>query len=57
MEYLGNQQLLSLPKTAFLASSTIPVDKVLACYDWAVKMRNEGRCVISGFSSKLEKNV
>ena len=55
--YLGNKELLKLPKTAFLASSTIPVEMVLKCYDWAVKMRDEGRCVISGFSSRLEKDV
>ena len=55
--YTGNQQLLSLPKTAFLASSTIPLDMVLRCYDWAVRMRNGGHCIISGFSSKLEKDV
>lgn len=55
--YFGNQSLLSLPKTAFLASSTVPVEMVLAVYDWAVKMRDEGRCIISGFSSKLEKDV
>ena len=35
MEYLGNQELLKLKKTAFLASSTIPLDMVLKCYDWA----------------------
>lgn len=57
MDYLGNMSLLNVPKTAFLASSTIPVDMVLSCYDWAVKMRNEGRCIISGFSSRLEKDV
>ena len=57
LQYLGNQSLLSLPKTAFLASSTIPVEMVLDCYDWAVKMRDEGQCVISGFSSRLEKDV
>lgn len=55
--YLGNQSLLNMPKTAYLASSTIPVDMVLKSYDWAVKMREEGRCIISGFSSKLEKDV
>lgn len=55
--YLGNIELLKLPKTAFLASSTIPVEMVLKCYDWAVKMREEGRCVISGFSSRLERDV
>lgn len=57
IQYLGNKELLKQPKTAFLASSTIPVDMVLKCYDWAVKMRDEGRCVISGFSSRLEKDV
>lgn len=57
MEYLGNMELLNLPKTAFLASSTIPTDMVLRCYDWATQMGREGRCVISGFSSHLEKQV
>ena len=57
IEFLGNCELLHLPKTAFLASSTIPVDMVLPCYDWAMGMRNEGRCVISGFNSRLEKDV
>lgn len=57
ISYLGNQSLLSLPKTAFLASSTIPLEMVLKCYDWAAKMRDEGRCIISGFSSKLEHDV
>ena len=55
MEYLGNKELLKLKKTAFLASSTIPTDMVLKCYDWATA-KHEG-CVISGFSSKLEKDV
>ena len=57
IDYLGNKGLLNLPKTAFLASSTIPPDMVLKCYDWAVKMAKEGRCVISGFSSHLEHEV
>ena len=55
MEYLGNTELLSMPKTAFLASSTIPPDVVLRCYDWATG-KHEG-CVVSGFSSKLEQDV
>ena len=33
--YYGNKELLKLHKTAFFASRTIPVDKVLKCYDWA----------------------
>ena len=55
MEYLGNQELLKLNKTAFLASSTILPDMVLRCYDWAAG-EHEG-CVVSGFSSKLEKDI
>ena len=55
MEYLGNKELMNLPKTAFLASSTIPPDMVLKCYDWATG-KHEG-CVVSGFSSKLEQDV
>lgn len=55
MEYLGNKELLKQHKTAFLASSTIPPDMVLRCYDWAAG-KHEG-CVISGFSSKLEKDI
>ena len=57
MEYLGNKELLKLSPIAFLASSTIPPDKVLKCFDWAIKMADEGSCVISGFSSYLEREV
>ena len=55
IRYLGNKELLNLPKTAFLASSAIPLDMVLRCYDWATA-KHEG-CVVSGFSSKLERDV
>ena len=55
--YLGNIELLKQPKTAFLASSTIPTDMVLRCYDWAQQMSREKQCVISGFSSHLEQRV
>ena len=55
MEYLGNKELLNMPKTAFLASSTIPPDMVLRCYDWATE-KHDG-CIVSGFSSKLEQDV
>lgn len=44
-----------MPKTAFLASSTIPPDMVLRCYDWATE-KHDG-CIVSGFSSKLEQDV
>jgi predicted Rossmann fold nucleotide-binding protein DprA/Smf involved in DNA uptake len=30
---------------------------VLKCYDWAIEQREAGRCIISGFHSKIEKDV
>ena len=57
MDYLGNKELLNIPKTAFLASSTIPTDMVLKCYDWASQTAHSDQCIISGFSSHLEKEV
>ena len=56
-QFLGNIKLLKLPKIAFLAANSIPPDMVLKCYDWAVRMAHEGQCVISGFSSHLEREV
>ena len=56
-QYLGNQELLKLQKTAFLASSNIASETVLRVYDWATEMRSRGECVISGFNSKLEQDV
>jgi predicted Rossmann fold nucleotide-binding protein DprA/Smf involved in DNA uptake len=54
---LGNLDILNLSKTAFLCSRKVPADVVLECYDWATKMRDEGRCIISGFHSPLEQDV
>ena len=55
--YLGNTELLKLPKTAFLCSRQVPASVVLKCYDWAIAQREAGRCIISGFHSQLEKDV
>jgi hypothetical protein len=54
---LGNMDLLKLHKTAFLCSREIPASVVLKCYDWAIEQRDKGNCVISGFHSKIEKDV
>ena len=56
-QYFGNQELLRMQKTAFLASSNIASETVLRVYDWATEMRSRGECVISGFNSKLEQDV
>ena len=55
--YIGNRELLNLPKVAFFSSRKITSNAVLKCYDWATEMREKGICVISGFHSKLEKDV
>lgn len=54
---LGSRDIISLHKTAFLCSQKIPASAVLKCYDWAIQQREKGNCVISGFHSKLEKDV
>lgn len=53
----GNKDFLKLPKKAFLCSRSIPASAVLKCYDWAIEQREKGVCVISGFHSKIEKDV
>lgn len=47
----------SIANIAFLASRTISSESVLRCYDWATEQKKLGRCVVSGFHSKLEKDV
>ncbi len=53
----GNINLLNCKKTAFLCSQRCPADIVLKSYDWAIEQRDKGNCVISGFHSKIEKDV
>jgi hypothetical protein len=56
-DHIGNYELLKLSKTGFLCSRKVPASAVLKCYDWAIAQREAGNCVISGFHSKLEKDV
>lgn len=57
MEYLGNTNLLSLTKVGFLAASRVPSAEVMRCYDWAVQQADREQCVVSGFCSRLERDV
>jgi len=57
MEYLGNTDLLKLPKTAFLCSQKCPAEVVLKCYDWAKQQREAGCCIVCGNHSQIEKDV
>ena len=52
---LGKLELLAQPKTALFCSACCPGDAILRAYDQAAKWRDEGRCVISGFHSPVEK--
>ena len=57
LHYLGNRDILHRHKVAFLCSRTCPADVILRSYDWAIAEREKGTCVISGFHSKIEKDV
>ncbi len=52
---LGNPDLLALPKTALFCSARCPGSAILAAYDQAARWRDEGRCIISGFHSPVER--
>jgi predicted Rossmann fold nucleotide-binding protein DprA/Smf involved in DNA uptake len=55
--YEGNLEILSNYKIGFLCSRKYPSNIVLESFDWALKMKKENKCVISGFQSPLEKDV
>lgn len=57
MVCLGNKDILQKAKVAFLCSQKCPASIVLKSYDWAIAQREAGNCVISGFHSKIEKDV
>ena len=57
MFYYGNKDLLQLPKTAFFCSRSVPAEEILRTYDWAREQRKQGKCIISGFHSIIEKDV
>ena len=52
---LGSLELLALPKTALFCSTRCPGSAILSAYDQAQRTRDEGRCVIGGFHSPIEK--
>jgi predicted Rossmann fold nucleotide-binding protein DprA/Smf involved in DNA uptake len=57
MQFLGHEQLYSLPSVGFLCSRKAVSGAVLRCYDWALAMRESGTCIMSGFHSPLEQDV
>ena len=57
MQYLGNKDILNNYKIGFLCSRKIPANIILKTYDWAIEQRDNGVCIVSGFHSKIEKDV
>ncbi|MCM0084415.1 SMF family protein [Geomonas sp. Red32] len=54
---LGNRDLLSGHKVAFLCSRNCPAEAAEKSRLWAIAQRERGSCVISGFHSRIEKDV
>ena len=57
VSYIGNIDILNEHKTAFLCSHKCPADIIIQSYDWATKMRDENKCVISSFHTRIEQDV
>lgn len=57
VSYIGNIDILKEHKTAFFCSHKCPADIIIKSYDWATQMKNDGKCVISGFHTKIEQDV
>lgn len=57
MHYLGNKEILNQYKVGFLCSRKVPANIILKTYDWAIEHRDNGVCIVSGFHSKIEKDV
>ncbi|PIP78471.1 MAG: DNA-binding protein [Ignavibacteria bacterium CG22_combo_CG10-13_8_21_14_all_37_15] len=57
MEFLGDKEILNNYKIGFLCSRKVPSNIILKTYDWAIEQREKGVCIVSGFHSKIEKDV
>ncbi len=57
MYTIGNTDILNNYKKAFLCSRCYPSSIVAKVYDWAIDQRESNQCIISGFHSRIEKDV
>ena len=57
LTYLGDREILKQHKVAFFCSRKCPSHLILKSYDWAIEQREKGTCIISGFHSKIEKDM
>ncbi len=56
-KFVGNQEIQTVTKIGFLCSRKISATCVLRSYHWALAQAKAGNCVISGFHSRIEKDV
>lgn len=54
---IGNAGLMGRRKVGFMCSRQVSSMAVLPCYDWATGMLGRDEVVVSGFQSKIEKDV
>ena len=52
---IGNRMILDSRLTALFCSSKCPGDAILKTYDLAQNLRTQGKTIISGFHSSMEK--
>lgn len=57
LTYLGNKNILNLHKTGFFCSRIVSGSAVMNCYDWATEVDIENNVIVSGFQSKIEKDI
>jgi len=57
LSYFGNKNIMKNHKIAFLCSRKCPSDIIIKSLDWARDKKNNGDCIISGFHSRIEKDV
>jgi predicted Rossmann fold nucleotide-binding protein DprA/Smf involved in DNA uptake len=57
INFYGNKEIWNLERTAFFCSQKCPATVILKVYDWAIEQRDKGVCIISGFHTKIEKDV
>ena len=56
MDALGNLAVLETKRTAFFCSAKCPGEIILRAYDAATRWRDEGRVIVSGFHSPVERD-
>jgi predicted Rossmann fold nucleotide-binding protein DprA/Smf involved in DNA uptake len=52
---IGRLDLINIPKAALFCSKRCPGDAILEAMAHAQQWRDQGRCIISGFHSPIEK--